>query len=91
MAGPNQPVIHNELHDLESFFYVFVGISVLYNKPGKPKPDKELQKCFDKLFNTMEPSILKTIAIQSNLTWVPSILGHISPYFQPLILLLNNL
>ncbi|KAN0074442.1 hypothetical protein V8E55_011854, partial [Tylopilus felleus] len=81
MAGPNQPVVHNELHDLELCFYVLVGISVLSDEPSKPKLDKELQKCFNKLFNTMQPSILKTITIQSNLTWVLSVLKHISPYF----------
>ena len=44
MVGPNQPVIHNELCDLESFFYVLIRIAVLYDGPGKSKPDKELEK-----------------------------------------------
>lgn len=91
MAGPNQPVIHNELHDMESFFYVLVGIAVLFDEPGKPKPDSELEKCFDILFNTNEPSYFKTATVQSDATWIPSVVKHISPYFQPIIPLLNNL
>ncbi|KAN0087774.1 hypothetical protein V8E55_006395, partial [Tylopilus felleus] len=35
--------------------------------------------------------ILKTLTIQSNLTWFPKVVKHISPYFQPVISLLNNL
>ena len=42
-------------------------------------------------FNTFEPSLLKTITIQSNIGWTTNILKHISPYFQPLIPLLNVL
>ncbi|KAF8432110.1 hypothetical protein L210DRAFT_865024 [Boletus edulis BED1] len=60
MARPNQPVIHNELHDLESFFNVLIDISIQYDEPSKLKPDRELQNCFDKLFNTTELSILKS-------------------------------
>ena len=42
-------------------------------------------------FNTFELSLLKTITIQSNVGWVANILKYISPYFQPLIPLLNVL
>lgn len=91
MAGSKQPVTHNSLHDLESFFYVLVGICVLYSEPSKQKSDKELAECYDKLFNTFTPSILKTITIQSDLTWFPLVVDHISPYFRPLIPLLNDL
>ena len=55
------------------------------------KLDDALAKCFDKLFNTFEPSVLKTITIQSDLTWCPSVLNHILPYFHPIIPLLENL
>ena len=34
MAGPGQPVVHNALHDLESFFYVLLGICILYDGPS---------------------------------------------------------
>ena len=91
MAGPGQPVIHQLVHDLESCFYVLVGIFILLDKPYKPKSDKELTQCFDKYFNTFEPSILKTIMIQADLTWEPFILQHISPYFEPATKLLTCL
>ncbi|KAF8547632.1 hypothetical protein OG21DRAFT_1490051 [Imleria badia] len=91
MAGPKQPIVHNSLHDLESFFYILVGLCVLFEQPGKVKSDEALAKCFDRLFNTFEPSVLKTIMIQSNLTWHPSVLNHISPYFHPIIPLLEDL
>lgn len=91
MAGAGQPVVHNATHDLESFFYVLVGICVLYDGPSKQKSEKDLEKCFDKLFNTFEPSILKTITIQSDLTWIPSVVKHIHPFFEPIIPLLTRL
>jgi hypothetical protein len=91
MAGPRQPVVHSELHDLESLFYVLVGMCVMFEGPMKVKPEVELAKCYDQFFNTFKPSILKTIAIQSDLTWTPSIIHHIHPYFNSLIPLLNRL
>ena len=48
MAGAGQPVVHDPTHDLESFFYVLVGICVLLNGPYKPKCDNDLAQCFDK-------------------------------------------
>lgn len=91
MAGPGQPVIHNSDHDLESCFYVLLGIFVLLDEPYKPKSDEELARCFDKYFNTFEPSVLKTITIQADLTWESLILQRISPYFEPAINLLIRL
>ena len=91
MAGPGQPVKHEPSHDLESIFYVLVGIFVLLDEPYKPKCDADLAQCFDKYFNTFEPSVLKTAIIQSNMTWVPLIVRHISPYFSPAIDLLTHL
>ncbi|KAG6369599.1 hypothetical protein JVT61DRAFT_14219 [Boletus reticuloceps] len=61
MAGPGQPVVHNALHDLESFFYILVGICVLYDGPSKQKSEAELAECFDRFFNTFKPSILKNL------------------------------
>ena len=91
MAGPGQPVIHNSDHDLESCFYVLLGIFVLLDEPYKPKSDEELARCFDKYFNTFEPSVLKTITIQADLTWESLILQRISSYFEPAINLLIHL
>ncbi|KAF9228180.1 hypothetical protein BS17DRAFT_850230 [Gyrodon lividus] len=91
MAGPGQPVVHDLLHNLESFFYVLVGICVLLDQPLQTKCEECLAHCFDKLFNTFEPSVLKTIIIQSDLTWVPLVVNHISPYFKPIIPLLTSL
>ncbi|KAI5999935.1 hypothetical protein EDD15DRAFT_2362466 [Pisolithus albus] len=51
----------------------------------------ELAQCFDKYFNTFEPSMLKTITIQSDIMWRPFILHHISKYFQPAVDLLTRL
>jgi len=91
MAGTGQLVIHEPIHNLESFFYVLIGICILLDGPYKPKSDKDLGQCFDKFFNTFEPSVLKMITIQSNLTWKPSILQHVSTYFEPIIDLLTRL
>ncbi|KAF9227896.1 hypothetical protein BS17DRAFT_813772 [Gyrodon lividus] len=91
MAGPGQPVVHDLLHDLESFFYILVGICVLLDQPLQTKCEERLAHCFDKLFNTFEPSILKTIVIQLDLTWVLLVVNHISPYFKPIIPLLTSL
>ncbi|KAI6039188.1 hypothetical protein EDC04DRAFT_2895599 [Pisolithus marmoratus] len=91
MAGAGQLVVHDASHDLESFFYVLVSICVLLNEPYKPKCDSELRQCFDKSFNTFEPSMLKTITIQLDLMWKLFILQHISDYFKPIISLLTCL
>ena len=91
MAGPGQPVVHDALHNLESFFYVLIGICVLYDRPLKQKSENDLAKCYDKFFNTFKPSILKTITIQSDLTWAPFIVKHIHPSFESVIPLLTLL
>ena len=91
MAGAGQLVTHELIHDLESFFYVFVSICILLDGPYKPKCDKDLAHCFNKYFNTFEPSILKMITMQSDLTWKLFILQHISTYFEPIIDLLTRL
>ena len=88
LAGPGQPIVHNVLHDLKLFFYVLVGICMLYNGPSIQKLELGLAKCFNKFFNTFEPSILKTITIQSDLIWMPLIVKHIHPYFKSIIPLL---
>jgi len=91
MAGAGQPVVHDPTHNLELFFYVLVGIYILLDGPYKPKCDSDLAQCFNKYFNTFEPSVLKTITIQSDLTWKLFILQHISEYFKPVINLLTHL
>ena len=91
MIGPGKPVSHAARHDLESFFYMLLGICVLFDEPHKCKPKNKLSQCFDIYFNTFEPSLLKTIMIQSRLGWSANILLHLSPYFQPLIPFLNTL
>ena len=91
MVGPGQLVIHKSVHDLESSFYVLLGILVLLDEPYKSKSNEELTQCFDKYFNTFELSVLKTITIQADLTWKSLILQHISTYFEPIIKLLTRL
>ena len=91
MAGPGQPVTHDAPHDLESLFYILVGICVLLDAPFKFKSNDKLSHCFDKYFNTFEPSVLKSIIIQSDLTWFLMIVDHISSYFEPLLPLLTRL
>ena len=83
MAGPGKPVRHRPHHDLESFFYVLLGISVLYDEPRKLKPEDRLAECFDKYFNMFQPSLQKMITIQLQLGWSASICEYISPR-QPL-------
>ncbi|KAI5986737.1 hypothetical protein EDC04DRAFT_2913195 [Pisolithus marmoratus] len=91
MTGAGQLVVHEPLHDLESLFYILVSICILLNSPSKLKCDKDLTQCFDKYFNTFELSVLKTITIQSDITWKPFIMHHISEYFEPVIDLLTHL
>lgn len=57
----------------------------------KQKSEKDLAGCYDKFFHTFELSMLKTITIQSDLTWIPSIVKHIHPFFEPVIPLLTLL
>ncbi|KAL4063494.1 hypothetical protein J3A83DRAFT_4192948 [Scleroderma citrinum] len=85
MAGAGRPMNHMAHHNLESLFYVLLGISVIYDEPYQLKSEAELMKCFDIYFNTFQLSLLKTITIQSQLGWLANILEHISPYFCPLI------
>lgn len=91
MAGPDKPVFHKPSHDIESMFYVLLGICVFLDEPHKPKKEPQLESCFDLYFNSFHPSTTKTKIIQSNLGWCDDILSHISPYFKPLVPLLNKL
>lgn len=91
MADPRWPVVHEPRHDLESFFYILVGICVLLDEPFKLKSEGELSSCFDEYFDTPEPSVYKAVATQSAVGWSGVILPHISQYFKPLIPLLNHL
>lgn len=84
MIGPARPVRHVPYHDLESIFYVLLGISVLYDEPYKPKTENELSKCFDIYFNMHHPSLQKMFTIQSELGWLSSICERFSSYFKPL-------
>ena len=88
---PGTPVIHRPHHDLESFFYILVAICLMYDTPNATKPPKKLAQCFDPLFAISEPSILKTLNIQSDFGWTALILPNISQYFSPLIPLLEHL
>ncbi|KAI5984240.1 hypothetical protein EDC04DRAFT_2914418 [Pisolithus marmoratus] len=90
-AGPDKPVSHMASHDLESMFYILLGICVLFDELHCLKSETKLAQCFDMYFNKFEPSLHKTITIQSQFGWSFKILQHISPYFQPLIPLLNVL
>ncbi|KAF8432099.1 hypothetical protein L210DRAFT_3650583 [Boletus edulis BED1] len=56
-----------------------------------PKPAKVLAQCFDPFFAVTQPSIYKTLAIQSDVGWTALMIPHISPYFQPLIALLEDI
>ena len=47
MASARQPVIHDQSHDLESIFYILVGICILFDGPNKPKCNKDLVQCFN--------------------------------------------
>ena len=84
MIGPARPVRHVPYHDLESTFYVLLGISVLYDEPYKPKTENKLSKCFDIYFNMHHPSLQKMFTIQSELSWLSSICECFSGYFKPL-------
>ncbi|KAI6103243.1 hypothetical protein EV401DRAFT_2079645 [Pisolithus croceorrhizus] len=88
---PGTLVVHQPHHDLESFFYILVTICLLYDMPGTTKPPKMLTECFNLLFTISQPSVAKTLTIQSGFGWSALILPHISSYFQPLIPLLEEL
>ncbi|KAF8836971.1 hypothetical protein BDN67DRAFT_1014226 [Paxillus ammoniavirescens] len=91
LAGPGQLVMHRPHHDLESMFYVLLSLCIFLKEPHKPQTEDELAKCFDKYFNTYEPSLLKTTTIQSNISWGLCIVHYISPYFHCFIPLLERL
>lgn len=88
-VGPGQPVVHRAHHDLESFFYVLLGICLLYDEPGKIKSQKVLEESFDPFFSAAQPNTIKVTTIQSSFGWSGLMLPHISPYFQPVIPLLE--
>ena len=90
MIGPERPVMHMPHHDLESIFYVLLGVSVLYDRPYNTKSEDELSECFDIYFNTHCPSLQKTFMIQSELGWLTSICERFSDYFKPLRPLLDT-
>ena len=90
MIDPEMPVMHMPHHDLESIFYVLLGVSVLYNKPYNTKLEDELSECFDTYFNTHCPSLQKMFMIQLELSWLTSICKHFSDYFKPLHPLLDT-
>ncbi|KAF8130102.1 hypothetical protein EV363DRAFT_1489990, partial [Boletus edulis] len=91
LVGPGVPVVHEAHHDLESFFYILLAVCLLYDNPCQPKPAKVLAQCFDPFFAVTQPSIYKTLAIQSDVGWTALMIPHISPYFQPLITLLEDI
>ena len=88
--GPGKPVVHEAHHDLESFFYILLAICLLYDNPGHLKPTKVLVKCFDPFFAVTQPSMLKTITVQSNFGWTALMILYVSPHFRPLIPLLEK-
>ncbi|KAG6372389.1 hypothetical protein JVT61DRAFT_7854 [Boletus reticuloceps] len=88
---PGIPVVHQPHHDLESFFYILIVICLMYDIPNVTKPPKKLAECFDPLFAISEPSIAKTLNIQSDFSWTLIVLSNISQYFQPLVPLLEHL
>ena len=87
--GPGQPVEHKPEHDLESFFYVLLGVCLLFHEPKNPKPDGQLATCFDLYFAVFKPTVQKTLVVQSEFGWTTLILPNISPYFRPIIPLLE--
>ena len=50
-----------------------------------------LSHCFDPFFAVMQPSTLKVVTIQSNFSWTTLMVPYISPYFRPLIPLLEKI
>ena len=88
--SPGTLVVHQEHHDLESFFYILLAVCLLYDKPNKLKPPKVLSQCFNPLFTVTQPSTLKVVTIQSDFGWTALML-YIAPYFQPLFPLLEKI
>jgi len=78
MAGLKKLVRHAPHHDLESFFYVLLGISMLYDEPRKLKPEDKLAECFDEYFNTFQPSLQKRSRFSRSLVGQPTS-ANISP------------
>ncbi|KIM55290.1 hypothetical protein SCLCIDRAFT_46032, partial [Scleroderma citrinum Foug A] len=91
MIGPARSVRHAPHHDLESIFYVLLGISMFYDEPYKPKMEDKLSECFNIYFNMHHPSLQKIFMIQSVLGWLSSICKHFSNYFKLLHFLFDIL
>ena len=89
--GPGMLVVHQDYHNLESFYYILLTICLLYDDPGKLKPTKMLSRCFDPFFAITQPSTLKVVTIQSDFSWTMLMVLYISPYFRPLIPLLEKI
>ena len=88
-VDPEEPIDHKPTHDLESFFYVLVGVCLLFSEPKSIKSDAQLVACYDPLFTVFKPSVQKTIIIQSDFGWTTHILPNMTAYFEPLIPLLT--
>ena len=87
--GPGEPIDHKPAHDLESFFYVLVGMCLLFQELKTLKSDEELAVCFDLLFAVFRPTLQKTLIVQLDFGWTMLILPNIASYFQPIIPLLT--
>ena len=90
-VGPGKPMDHKPKHDLELFFYVLLGVCLLFEEPNSLKSNAQLLTCFDPCFAVFKPSIHKTLIIQSDFGWTALVLPNISPYFQPIIPLLERI
>ena len=87
--GLEEPINHKPAHDLESFFYILVGMCLLFQVLKTLQSDEELTVCFDLLFAVFKPTLQKTLVIQSDFGWTMLILPNIALYFQPIIPLLT--
>lgn len=88
-VGPGEPMEHKPVHDLESFFYVLLGVCLLFDGPKNLKSDEQLAACYDACFAVFKPTIQKTLLVQSQFGWTAVILPNISSYFRPIVPLLD--
>ncbi|KAJ8129746.1 hypothetical protein O1611_g3884 [Lasiodiplodia mahajangana] len=80
---------HSFMHDLESFFWVLFWICIHCKGPGKHRVVEQFDKW--NYMDTEELATLKLGTVASESMFLKTITDNFTPYYEPLIPLLNNL
>ncbi|KAH7303034.1 hypothetical protein B0I35DRAFT_365665 [Stachybotrys elegans] len=80
---------HSFMHDLESFFWVLFWICIHYNGPDEGRIVPRFEKW--NYVDTEELAGMKLGVVAKEAIFMKTIVDHFTPYYEPLIPLLNQL